>query len=110
VVAVLDVRTGAVVRILSPGIRLGTVAVSERLRRAYVLNAGDVEDGRGGSMAILDAMMGRLIRVVAVIAVAVDIEVDDFTGATRQSATADRAWTKGAVYTSTTTRVLRVRT
>ena len=73
----LDARTGAVVRILSPGIRLGAVVVSERLRRAYVLNAGDVEDGRAGSVAILDAMTGRLIRTITVGLHPVGIAVDD---------------------------------
>ena len=56
--------------------------------------------------ALVDFAQGAFVYIN----VAVDTEVDDFSGATRPSATADRAWTKGAAYMSAAARVLRVRT
>jgi len=73
-VAVLDTRTGALLRTVAVGAHPIAVAVDTRAGHVFVVNLD------GHSVSVLDAASGRLQRTFAVSATPVAVAVDDATG------------------------------
>jgi len=83
-VAVLDARTGALLRMVRVGVAPGAVAVDGRSERVFVANAGPV-DGLGnatepGTVSVLDARSGVVLRTVMVGLNPDSIAVDERSG------------------------------
>jgi DNA-binding beta-propeller fold protein YncE len=67
-VSVLDTRTGSVLSTTTVGMTPQAIAIDAHAERVYIANAG-VQDGRGvvtvrGSVSVLDARSGALLRTL----------------------------------------------
>ena len=83
-VSVLDMRSGAVLRTIGVGVAPHAVALDARTGRVFVVNEG-IQDARGmittrGSVSVLDAQTGIVLRTVALGLQPIAVAVDDRIG------------------------------
>ncbi len=83
-VAMLDARTGALLRLIGVGVAPGAVAVDGRSGRVFVANAGPVDRlgnaSEPGTVSVLDARSGAVLRTVTVGLDPDSIAVDERAG------------------------------
>ncbi len=83
-VAILDARTGALLRLVEVGVAPGAVAVDGRSGRVFVANAGPVDRlgnaSEPGTVNVLDAWSGVVLRTVTVGLNPDSIAVDERAG------------------------------
>ncbi len=108
-VAMVDERTGAVLHTVQVSQAPVALAVDAPTRRVFVLCTGHIDTvagfvSRGGSLSVLDAMTGAVVRTLSVGPVPLHVSGSGAVPTARQSLVVDS--TSGLVYVATSAKVL----